>query len=289
VSEPPEIRAALQAAIEDSVRARGVTAVDFEVHVWSAYKQGYGWIEDVVIPELEAIALASPGGGVAAQRIQIDYRHLAEEPPLRWQVTESPTRWLQELFPIEEILARRLGIPDTSVVFQGIRDPDGEAPVYRFRAWDAEGDLLLERTLDPRYRVAPYFALHPDYERVRVATGWLHAEVDGAVRVDAAVDTDLDRFWEFWQGEVQPAVRDYLMDLHEGRIRPSSAPFFDALEIAVRLSEPNHRIGVDEEVISSLESLHNDLYFNSIAFFSHLGEHYGVGPPKLPWAYPSSH
>jgi hypothetical protein len=81
---------------------------------------------------------------------------------------------------------------------------------------------------------------------------------------------------------VLPALRDYVMELHEGRVTPSTAPFFDELRVEVRLSEPNHRMGIDEEVVSSLESLHNDLYFHTLAFFGHLGQHYGVGSLDFP-------
>jgi hypothetical protein len=105
--------------------------------------------------------------------------------------------------------------------------------------------------------------------------------VEGEVVADRRIATDLDRFWAFWQEEVHPALRDYVMELHEGRVTPATAPFFDELRVEVRLSEPNHRMGVDEEVISSLESLHNDLYFTSLAFFSHLGQHY-VGSLNYP-------
>jgi len=302
VSEPPEVRAELARAIRDSVTARGADEDQVEVRVLSAYKQAFSWIQDALIPELHE--RLGPGAGAAIARIEIDYRHLEDAEDVRWQVIGSPTRWLQELFPVEEILARDLGVADTAVVFRGVRDPEH---IYRFRALGPGGEVLHEATFDPAYRVIPYFALHPEYEQVRVSTGWLRAELlpravpppsgaalppsdtapgspEAAPRLlaDRRIATDLDHFWDFWQGEVQPALRDYVMDLHEGRITPGTAPFFDELRIEARLSEPNHRIGVDEEVISSLESLHNDLYFTSLALFSHLGEHYGVGGLNYP-------
>ena len=302
VSEPPEVRTDLARAIRDSIMVRGGDGDQVEVRVLSAYKQAFSWIEDALIPELRQ--RLGPGTGSAIARVEIDYHHLEDAEEVRWQVVGSPTRWLQELFPVEEILARDLGIPDTAVVFRGVRDPEH---VYRFRALGPGGEILHEASFDPAYRVIPYFALHPEYEQVRVSTGWLRAELlpaaastppgvaplsSGAVPVspaaaarvlaDRRIATDLDHFWDFWQAEVQPALRDYVMDLHEGRVTPGTAPFFDELRIEARLSEPNHRIGVDEEVISSLESLHNDLYFTSLALFSHLGEHYGVGGLSYP-------
>jgi hypothetical protein len=288
VSEPPGLRAELARAIRDSVVARGGAEDQVDVQVLSAYKQGFSWIQDALIPRL--LDRFGSGAGEAISRIEVEYRHLEDAAEVRWQVLGSPTRWLQELFPVEEILARDLGIPDTAVVFRAMGEADH---VYRFRVLGPGGELLHEATFDPAYRVIPYFTLHPEYEQVRVSTGWLRAEVlpdeapgssSGTPRLlaDRRIATDLDHVWDFWQGEVQPALRDYVMDLHEGRITPGTAPFFDELRIEARLSEPNHRIGVDEEVISSLESLHNDLYFTSLALFSHLGEHYGVGGLNYP-------
>jgi hypothetical protein len=265
VSEPPEIRRALAGEIADSLAARGVAEGAVEVRVLSAYKQGYSWLEDAVLPRLREVDPA---------RIEVEYHHLQDSDELPWKVIGSDTRWLQELFPVDEVLARELGIPDSAVVFRATRRAD---PTYRVRALGARGEVLLEEAFSPSWVVRPYFDLFPDYERVRVTTGRVLLELDGERPVDRRVATDMERFWDFWQGVVLPRLRDYVMDLQEGRISPANAPFFDELVIEARLSEPNHRIGIDEEVISSLESLHNDLYFHTLAFLGHLGQHYGVG------------
>src|SRR6185295_814707 len=48
-------------------------------------------------------------------------------------------------------------------------------------------------------------------------------------------------------------------------------PFHRDLDIEVWMSEPDFRIGVDEEQVSSLESLHEDLYFVTLDFYRALG------------------
>src|SRR5262249_42073179 len=48
-------------------------------------------------------------------------------------------------------------------------------------------------------------------------------------------------------------------------------PFHRDLDVEVWMSEPDFRIGVDEEMVSSLESLHEDLYFVTLDFFDALG------------------
>ncbi len=270
VSEPPEIRESLAAEVRTELEARGVDPDRLVVRVTNAYKQGFSWIEDQVLPRLR---------DTAVERIEIRYHHLQDSDEIPWQVVGSPTRWLQELFPIDAVLARELGISDSQVVFHATGASD---PIYHLRALDAGGSVILEESFTPRYGLRPYFGLHDDYERVRVSTGWVRAELGDEVILDERVATDMERFWDHWQGDIQPRIRDYLMDLHEGAITPVTAPFFDELVIEARLSEPNHRIGIDEEVVSSLESLHNDLYFTSIAYFSHLGNHYGVGGLNYP-------
>jgi hypothetical protein len=272
VSEPPEVRRALTGEIREELAARGL-ADSVEVRVLSAYKQGFGWMEEVILPRLQEL------GPEALGRVAIRYHHLRDSEEIPWQVVGSDTRWLQELFPIDAVLARELEIADSLVVFHAAAEAD---PMYRVRVEDAAGELVLEDSFSPWYVVEPYFHLYPDYERVRIATGGVRVETEEGVEVDRRVATDLERFWTQWQTRVLPRLRDYLMDLHRGAISPDHAPFFDELRIEVRLSEPNHRIGVDEEVISSLESLHNDLYFHTLAFLEHLGRHYGVGPLTFP-------
>ncbi len=52
---------------------------------------------------------------------------------------------------------------------------------------------------------------------------------------------------------------------------PDKQPFHRDLDVEVWMSEPDFRIGVDEELVSSLESLHEDLYFVTLDFFDALG------------------
>jgi len=269
VSEPPEVRRELATEIREELAARGLDPEGIDVVVLNAYKQGFSWIEDVVLPRLrEALAGQEPG------EIRIRYHHLEESDELPWQVIGSDTRWLQELFPVDAVLARELGVSDSLVVFEATREAE---PTYRVLVTDSDGQVILEDTFSPAYVVEPYFHLYPDYERVRISTGQLVVEADGEERLTRRIRTDLERFWTAWQTQVLPLVRDYIMDLHRGEVSPGNAPFFDELRIDVRLSEPNHRIGIDEEVVSSLESVHNDLYFHTLAFLGHLGQHYGVG------------
>ena len=172
VSEPAEIRSGLADEIRRELAARGVDADAFEVHVLSAYKQGYSWLNDVILPKLD---------GRDVGRVEITYHNLKESEEVRWQALASDTRWLQEIYPIDAVFARDLGIPDSAIVFLATQQAD---PVYRVRVTDSDGDEILSESFDPKYVVRPFFDLFPEYDNVRVTTGWVRVVVDDETVLD---------------------------------------------------------------------------------------------------------
>jgi hypothetical protein len=260
VSEPPGIREQLRAEIEKELTERG--ASEATVHVLSAYKQGYSWIHDVLLPQLRGREVAS---------IDLTYHTLEESEEVRWQTIAAETRWLQEVYPIDAILARELGISDSVVTFYPTREKD---PIYTFEARNPSGELILRDTFNPRYVIRPFFDLFPEYEQVRVTTGWITASSGGETLVDQRIVTDPERFWDRLQTETFGKIISYVMDTQDGNPSGDNAPFFDEFRVDLRLSEPDHRIGVDEETISSLEALHEDLYFETHTLFSLIAGRY---------------
>jgi hypothetical protein len=91
------------------------------------------------------------------------------------------------------------------------------------------------------------------------------------VAVDARIKTDPERFWDHYQSGVLPKIYDHVMKVTENRPLPDKQPFHRDLDVEVWMSEPDYRLGIDEELISSLESLHEDLYFVTLDFFDALG------------------
>ncbi|MCI0433304.1 MAG: hypothetical protein L0271_06615, partial [Gemmatimonadetes bacterium] len=266
VSESPEVRARLTAEIRDQLGTRGIAGDAFDVRVLSAYKQGYSWLYDAVLPRLRECDV---------QRIEIRYHTLADSREVRWQTVESPTRWLQELYPIDAVLARELGIPDSAVTFVATHTPD---PVYTVIARDAQDREILSESFSPKYVVRPYFELFPEYERLRVTTGWVTIEAAGDTLLNRRIQTDPESFWSMLQTDTYARIVDYVMEVQDGRPSPGNAPFFDELRVELTLSEPDYRIGIDEEVISSAEALHEDIYFETLTLFDLIGGRYGVGP-----------
>ena len=270
VSESPEVRENLAGEIRQELANRGVPDGAFEIVVLSAYKQGYSWLNDVVLPRLRTRSV---------DRIEITYHTLKDSEEVRWQTIAADTRWLQEIYPIDAVMARELDLPDSAITFHPTRQAD---PIYRLKAFDASGNAVLEDTFDPRYVVRPFFDLFPEYEQVRVTTGWVTVETGDEVLLDQRVETDPELFWDHLQTVTYRRIIDYVMDVQEGSPSSSNAPFFDELRVELHLSEPNYRIGIDEEVISPLEALHEDIYFETLTLFDLIGARYQAGSLAYP-------
>ena len=260
LSEPPEIRR----AIADEARRRlieaGADPESTSVEVLSAFKQGFSWLRESVAPRL------------AGQEIgEIVIEFLRNDPPSEWpqQAMQTPVRWLHEIFPIDEVLAADLGLVVRQIRFEMADN----GPIYRVRATAPDGSTLLEDTFDPAWVLRPYFDRFQDYEKVRVTTGWLTATTDGDTLAHERIVTDPERFWDRFQSRTLPAVYDYVMDRHDGNPRGggADAPFFGALTVELELSEPDYRLGVDNEIISPMDALHEEIYFGTIEFFHLIG------------------
>jgi hypothetical protein len=259
LSEPPEIRRQIEQQARAELIKAGADEKAISVTVLSAYKQGYSWLYDVVRPALE---------GKGVDQITIKFAELG--PPSGWtqQGMYAPTRWLLEIYPIDEILASELKIDLKNVHFE--MAPIG-SPAYEVVSTAKNGSQLFRRTFDPVYVDRPFFDRFPDYERVRVTTGWLKATVGGKPAADERIATDPERFWDRFQSRTLPALYDHVMKLSNGKPRPEDAPFFGELTVDLTLSEPEYRLPVDQEQISSMEALHEEIYFNTIHFFDVMG------------------
>ncbi len=226
----------------------------------SAFKQGYSWLYDVIRPQL------------AGQNIgDIEIRFRRNDPPEEWpqQAINTPVRWLHEIFPIDEVLTRELGIDLDQIRFEEVRT----GPTYEVRVTDSAGSQILTDTFDPHWVLRPYFDRFADYEHVRVTTGWMLAESAGRTLVDERIVTDPEAFWDHFQGTVLPTLYDHVMELHEGLPRGGSddAPFFGEMRVELGMSEPDYRLGVDNEIHAPMDALHEEIYFGTIEFFDVLG------------------
>lgn len=257
LSESPEVRKGIADQVRAELTKAGATTL--RVRVLSAYKQGFLWLTEVVMPELK-------GKGVKAINIKI----ATDTPDLtkKYRFFEVPTRWLHELYPVDELFDRQLGIPKSGF---GMEMVDEAKDIYTVEATGASGQVLYRGTFSPKFVEREYIDKFPGTSRVKVTTGWISASVNGQSAVDARIATDPERFWDIYQSQTLPKIYDYVMRTTGNRPTADKQPFHRDLDIELWMSEPDFRIGVDEEQISSLESLHEDLYFGTLAFFTELG------------------
>ena len=255
LGESPEIRRELEKQIRSELKQKAKRGT-VEVQVLSSYKAGYSWLTEVVAPAIQ---------GKDIGKIRVSF---AELKPEKWQEIYSKIRWLLELYPVDEVLARDLGIPLGSVEFE-MKDED--SPTYEVLVTDKQGGELYRGSFDAKYVIRPMFDQFPDYDKVHVTTGWVTAKVDGKPVVDERIVTDIEKFWDHYQKETLPRAYSHIMDLYEGKPRARYAPYFGELRVDLTMSEPNFRIGIDEEIISSLDGVHESIYFDTIAFFDVMG------------------
>lgn len=264
LSEPPEVRRALEDETLRRLVEAGADPGATRVQVLSAFKQGFSWLRESVGNRL---------AGEAIDEVVVEF--LKNEPPEEWpqQAIHTPLRWLHEIFPIDEVLAADLELDRERIRFEMVERPATDAPIYRVRAFAPGGRTLLDDSFDPAWVLRPYFDRFRDYEHVRVTTGWITAVSGADTLTDQRIVTDPEWFWDRFQARTLPAVYDYVMERHDGNPRGSGqdAPIFGVLEVDLELSEPDYRLDVDNEIVSTMDALHEEVYFGTIEFFHLLG------------------
>jgi hypothetical protein len=258
LSEPPELRRQLERDARAELLKAGAPE-STSVSVLSAYKQGYSWLYDVVRPAIE---------GKDVERVTIRFAEIGPPPEWKHQTSYAPTRWLLEIYPIDEVLARDLKLDLKQIVFEKM--PIG-SPAYDVSVTGKGGSQLFRGSFEPKLVVRPFFDQFPSYEKARVTTGWLLASVGDRTVVDERIATDPERFWDIYQGKTLPALYEHVMRVGRGKPRAEDAPFFGELKVEVSLSEPDYLIGIDQEQIAPMEAIHEELYFNTLHFFDVVG------------------
>jgi hypothetical protein len=223
-----------------------------EVCVRSAFKPGYFWITEEILPRLTA----------SEDEIDaITIYCLKEE---REDGLELPIRWVQEMYPADEIIAQRLNMDVSKIQFELT---DALDATYRLVAYDHNGHTLSEDAISIPVSKVPYVE---ENKYSYPTTSYLFAEQHGEVLENSIIQTDRERFYLYYMEEVLPKLWENadVSDDMSGTLKP----LFDRIEIEAGMSEEEMKIPVAEERISSLEALHEDVYFNTLDYFHVKGE-----------------
>ncbi len=258
VSEPAAVRRQLHERIRRELSQAGFVTERCDVRVLDAYKAGLSWLREAVLPQWKRIS--------GIHRITLGFRPL--ELSGSDNALDMKIRWLQELFPADEILARELGIPLDRI---HLAEHEGAA-IYHATALDESGAPLAEEEFSPIWYRRPYLEQFPDAGSVHLVSGGIQASQAGTIVVER-VPTDAERFWDYLQKEILPRIQQSIIAATGGEPKRSDQPFFDELFIELTVSETDEPFGVREEMNSAAEALHEDIYFNVLDFVETLGTH----------------
>jgi hypothetical protein len=258
VSEGPAELLKLKAQLQKILVSAGSEPNQTNVEVLCAYKPGYSWLMDEIAPQLEDKPVS---------HIVIEFQ--PDIDPTHTSLLYSRARWLQELYPVDEMLGRALRIPFENIQFKEMVSAEG--PTYRVEAYSADGQELLSREFTVHTAVEAYSGKFPEYDHVQVDTGWVHLVSGGRTILDERVKTDEEMFWEHYQTITLPRIFDFIMSQNDGDPKVEYQPLFDTLRLRIHLSEPDYNLGLDHERISSLEALQEDTFYSTQNFFYMLG------------------
>ncbi|WP_419805915.1 M14 family metallopeptidase [Terriglobus sp.] len=263
VSESPQQRKLLAQQLRSDLDAAGLRNV--RVEVLSAYKQGYSWLVDAVEPAL---------AGKHAERLTIEFAPYRD--PHKQSAMRTEERWIQELYPVDEILARDLKLPLANVALKKMESDSG--PTYRVHAFDHGGKEVFTQDFTAYLHQRPYSAEFRNYEQIGIETGWVTlTDAAGKQIATERIPTDTEMFWEHYQDKTMPRIVHSLLAQNNGKPKLEYQPLFDTIQVDFHMSEPDYALGLDQERISSLEGLQEDLLFATQNSFYIFGNTFSTG------------
>lgn len=248
LAKPEKMRKEFEGEIKRWLKKLGISKEGIGVRALNAYKPGLSWMKEVVLKEIS---------GKKIDRIEITFREF------RKKGLEESIRWLQEIYPVDEIFAKHLSIPKDKVEF---KKDSRIKEVYRVRAWQGRR-VSYENRFSPRWEKRPYLISFRS-GKVHPCTGWVRMKIDGEEAVNQRVKTGIERIWEIYQSEILSLIEQETNKILSKRRPSSPQPIFEELRFDIYFNYPKEPLGVGEERISPLEALHEDIYFVTLDFFS---------------------
>ena len=137
LSESPAVRRSIATLAREQLVKAG--AREPSVKVLSAYKQGYLWLTEQVIPELKGKDVKS-----------VSIRIATNNPDLtkKYKFYEVPSRWLHELYPADEIFERELALPRAAFQMELV---DEAKDTYTFEAHGESGQVVYKAAFSPKW------------------------------------------------------------------------------------------------------------------------------------------
>ncbi|MHC5228125.1 M14 family metallopeptidase [Enterococcus sp. LJL99] len=264
--------------------------VTIKVTLCSTYKEGFSWIKDVLVPKLKQQKIHSIEIGFrpflpTGETVWLDedgsvptYSLIREDNPEKW--LDLPIRFLQELYPIDDILATELSIPRENITFYALEN--AEKYTYRVTALDENCVSLSEETWEVLTNERPYLDDYLDQGVVHPNTSWIKGKINGKEVLHETFLSDLETVWSVYQTEILPEVKQYCLNKLTGSIAANEQPLFAQLKIEVFISEPDEKLASRQDLYSALDALQEDFYFVGLDYFRLFGQEYGGIPVDAP-------
>ncbi|MEO1773072.1 M14 family metallopeptidase [Candidatus Enterococcus ferrettii] len=277
LSEEETVRNSLIKEIEKEIVNSGAELTNMQLVC--AHKQGYSWIDEYIIPKLK---------NKAVEKLTIAFKPFLPEGVTEW-TTESgavpsynnidsqdsnkwndlPIRYLQELYPIQDTLVQKLSLDEKQIDFVTY---DGNQDItYLVTGKDKYGNSIFQENYSASYTERSYLDAYPGLGKVHPPTGRLHVKINGENILEKRIITDVEKIWDIYQSEILPDCRNFVLEKTADHLTKEKQPFFSRLVIEVTASEPNHLLPSRNDMISSLDALHEDLYFAGADYFKNFG------------------
>ncbi|MGD2246040.1 MAG: hypothetical protein PVI11_05790, partial [Candidatus Aminicenantes bacterium] len=229
VSESPEVRDRLKSQVQGLLQQNDIP--EFEVEVFCAYKQGFFWLLEEILPSLKEKEVS---------RLVIRFEEERENLKKLKRFYAEPSRWLQELYPVDDVISQKINLPLERIEFEMKSD---EGPIYEVLVFDEKNKERFRKSFSPRIREAPFLRVLPEWGTVKLTTGWLTIERGNEILLDTSLKTDLERFWDYFQDEILPSVYSHVMKKTGNEPTFDKQPYFKRLLAEMWFSEPDYRLG----------------------------------------------
>lgn len=277
LSEEKQVRENVVKKLTEEVKKK--QAVPEQVNIICAYKQGFSWMEEVMLPKLKKENVKKvkilfkpflPEGETIWQDengATPSYHNLNTDNPDKWY--DLPIRYLQELYPVADIIQEQLELSGEQILFDVYEGT--EDITYLCSGEDERGVVLIEDAYKAACSERPFLNEYPQMGKVHPATGFVKVCINGVPVLEERIQTDLEQIWNLYQSDVLPDCRNYVEEKFGGQLSAEVQPFFSELRLEVTASEPDYRLNSREDLISSLDALHEDMYFVGADYFKNYG------------------
>lgn len=281
LSEEKSVREKLEKEISDNINKYGAILNDCEI--LCSYKQGLSWIMERVVPDIKEEF------GYEINSIKIFFRPYLPEGKVRWDDTDgatpnineprkdNPDKWfdlpirlVQELYPVDDLISSELGINRDNIEFE-MMESNKNNKDYEIVVYDKDNNILYKEDFRVKHSERPYLDEYPGIGKVHPNTGWITVLLNGKKVIDENIETDLEKVWNIYQRETLKETKDFILDSTDGKPTENKQPFFNQLRIDVEISEPDYKLDVRKDLITTLDALHEDIYFVGLDFFKTFG------------------